>query len=371
MKTTRPGVRLLIRLLFVLGYLILLDIVLNSVFRYPHDPAKHPPTAFQQYFEYGRSVEGKFAMLNDVSATHGWIGGIDDGPSLISQPHVNEELVTFYGMSHTEDLASSFSRNSAGFAVRIVMAPGATPNWSFAAYQKDRIGYHSRVVILGVMTLGVPYMTSTSGATMHFDASYPYTYPRYLIEGDELNARWPPFCTAHGFAACFHDASRWREYRNWLRTNDGYYDPLLFSRSFLDNSSLVRLLRRAYATNMRSEKFSNVYTSDGFVEGSEEVAVLKRIVAEFARTARDDGSLPVIYIINNQGCRDDLLRILMPVLKRDRIPYLSTDKLCPPDNPSSFKPGTDGHFTEGKNMELAQSLLSILVKELDEHNKIR
>ena len=40
-----------------------IDIAINIIFRFPIDPEKSPPSFFQGYFEYGRSVEGKFDSM--------------------------------------------------------------------------------------------------------------------------------------------------------------------------------------------------------------------------------------------------------------------------------------------------------------------
>ena len=344
-------------------YLLALDILLNVVFRYPSDPAKTQPTAFQQYFENGRSVEGKFSRMTREMLNWGWV----DVAKYRTLPTTSETekglIVAFYGMSHTEDLAKAVGEAHKNFIIRTVMAPGATPNWAFAAYQTDRDRIRATAVVLGIMTLGVPLVTTTSGATMHFFNSYPYTYPRYYLHRGKLRAEWPPFTDAEGFLIAFHSPEKWRQYRIWLSRNDRYYDPLLFDKCLLDGSTLGRLLRRAYAQRTREEKIARVYDSRGFNANAEEVAVLRSIVSEFASGARKRGTIPVIYLINNQGCGDHLLRAVKPILDSENIPYLSTEKICPPDDPRAFLPGADGHFTHEKNVELAGALIGLIEQE--------
>jgi hypothetical protein len=351
------------RILLLILYLVVLDVAISAVFRYPSNPLEKKPSEFQQYFEYGRSVEGKYSRMTQKMRDWGWVGASSRAPLADTKDQVHQSVVALYGMSHTGDLATAIAEADKGYAVRALIAPGATPNWAYAAYQKDESPQRADAVVLGIMTLGVPFITTTSGAMMSFDAGYPYTYPRYLLKDGKLEARWPPFSDLEGFLAYFNDAGKWSEYRKWLSVNDGYYDPLLFRSNLLDESSLGRLFRRAYALRSRGNRTARVYDSQGFREGTEEIAVLRAIVQAFAENARMKGSIPVIYIVNNQGCGDQLLQVLRPVLDADRIPYLSTDKICPPGDPSAFLPGSDGHFTAEKNLELANALIAIIDRE--------
>jgi hypothetical protein len=356
----KSGKRVVAKLFLIVVYLAALDVAIGIIFRYPSDPVKTRPSEFQQYFEYGRSTEGKFSRMTVEMRDWGWLTGPPGVLQRDASGKPGKPVIALYGMSHTGDLASAVSKLTAVYAVRAKTAPGGTPNWAYAAYQTDEERPRVAVAVLGIMTLGVPFITTTTGATMNFDASYLYTYPRYFLRDGSLIASWPPFTSLEGFFTYFHNADKWRQYRKWLSANDGYYDPLLFKKSFLDESSLGRSLRRLYAVRSRERKESLVYGPQGFRRGTEVVAVLRAIVRDFARSAREQGSLPIIYVINNQGCGKDLLMILLPTLEADHIPYLSTDKICPPDDPSAFKPGRDGHFTEEKNLELARALLDII-----------
>jgi hypothetical protein len=357
------------KLLMMLAYLICLDLVIGIVFRFPEDTSKKRPTDFQEFFEYGRSVEGKFSRLNEMTINWGWIGqsSRDFSPKEMKIPQGGE--IAFYGMSHTGDLAAAFAKKNPSWTVHSISAPGAAPNWAYAAFIDSKYSGAESVAVLGIMTLGVPFVTTTSGSTMHFDASYPYTYPRFRLDGESLKELWPPIRAKEEFVKALKDAGEWRNYKNWLARNDNYYDPLLFNKSIMDDSSILRLVRRSYANNNRDKRIAKIYDGGKFNEDAEEVLLTKSIISEFARLARGKKIVPIVFVVNNQGCGDDMLRLIMPILNASNIKYLSSDKICPPNDPKVFLPGRDGHFTPEKDEQLADALSKVIGRSAKDASK--
>jgi hypothetical protein len=348
----------------------MIDIAINLMFAYPTDPRNTNPSYLQTYFEYGRSSEGKLERMTRHTAeksapilAFGWL----DSESYFSLPNKplknNQILVSVYGMSHTKALGEAISKCNRNFIIREITAPGAPPNWSFATYRFEKNRHQADVVILGIMTDSVPLISSTSGATSYFDMSYPYTFPRYLMKGNSLHPIYPPFFTADGYRDYFFNDKKWSEYREWLSKYDKYYDPTLFRKTMIDKSSLIRLLRRAYSETVRRERITKVYTNQGFNVKSEEIAVLHEMVKDFAQTAKENNSIPVIYLVNNLGRGDHLYKVLKPVLEANNIPYLSTHIICPPNDPRLFL-SMNSHFILSKDIELAQEMIKIIEKEL-------
>lgn len=369
MKPANPTRKLITIVLWTVFYLTMIDIVVNLIFSYPVDSQNINPSRFQMYFEYGRSVEGKFARMikhtdNETAPIvfHGWLGS-KKYRSLPDKPkNKNQTLIAVYGMSHTKLLGEAISKYNKKYIIRDVTAPGATPNWSFAAYQLDKNRHQAKVVILGIMTDSVAYVTATSGATAYFDMSYPYTFPRYFIANNQLRPIFPPFYSVESYRDYFYNNSQWSKYRDWLHKYDKYYDSMLFRSSILDKSCIIRILRRAYAETIKRRVISNVYNETGFNMKSEEVIIVRKIVREFAKSAREKHTLPIIYIINNQDRGDHLFNALKPILESNKIPYLSTHIICPPDNPRLFL-RVNSHFIPSKDMELAQEIIKIIEKE--------
>jgi hypothetical protein len=272
-------------------------------------------------------------------------------------------------MSHTQCLWEAIQKTDMRYLVRGFMAAGATPNWSYSAYEFDRGRHKSDVVVLGILTDSVPPITSTTGMTAFFDSSFPYTFPRYTVINGELQVEHPPFYDAKGYIDHFYNPSKWNAYRDWLAKNDKYYDPLLFQRSILDHSAFFRMLRRAYSEREKQKLSKSVYTKEGFLEKSEEIVILRAIVKSFAESARKDNIIPIVYIVNNKGTGDHLFRILKPVLEKYNIPYLSTHVICPPDDPHVYL-AENSHFTPSKDLELAGEMIKIINYEINKKKNI-
>jgi hypothetical protein len=269
-----------------------------------------------------------------------------------------ERIVTIYGMSHAVRLGHALARVSDRWTPRIVGAPGAPTNWSFGAYLRDRGGHKSRAVVLAVMSYSLPMITTLSAATWSFDLPMPYTLDRFYLEGDQLRVLHPPYTSFEGYVETFYDPAKWSRARALFDTNDTMYSSFIMRANILDHSSLFRLVRRAYAQRYMRGIRKSVLDGSGFRVESEQVQVARAIVREFARQARNDGIVPVIFIVNNLGYSDHLFQALRPVLAQDNIPYLSSHTIASPDDPRNFLP--DSHFTDEVDDKLAKALEKVI-----------
>lgn len=358
---------------WIFGYLTIIDIGINVIFPYPKDPRNISPSTLARFFEYGRSVEGKLARMtrktDEESApilTTGWLGDPESRTSSMNQGENGAPTITVYGMSHSVLLAKDMTKLAPSLTIRSVGAPGAVPSWTYTAYLSDREQYHSDVVILGIMTIGIPIICTTTGMTNHFDRVWPFTYPRLVLNNGALDPIWPPFTTLSEYRAYFYDSSKWKTYARWLKENDKYYDTLLFRKTILDKSSIFRLIRRAYAYSSRREKDAEVYDErQGFNHESEEVKILLSIIKSFAEKARHDHSIPIIYIVNNYSTGSRLYDLLESTLVGQDIPFLSSHKICSPNDPRNYLP--DEHFTPDLNMDMAKAMLELIRNNLDKN----
>ena len=348
-------------------FLLALDLVTSVAFDYPDDPRFSNPGRLQAYFEYGRSVEGKFEAMtrptNEASApilTAGWLAGETSplGAEPRSRAASDRMMVAIYGMSHARRLARAVERTTDDVTVRAVTAPAATPNWAFAAHLLDRRSSTPDAVVFSLLSATVPMINTMSNATAFFDQSRPYTQPRFWIENDELRSVDPLFDSVDAYRAALHDDDVWRDYREQLQRYDPYYDPLLFRKSAFDSSVLVRVLRRGYAISSRRRRIDRVYGHHGFREESEEVALLRRLVLEFVATARDAGVIPVVYIVNSFGYGDYLFRVLSPTLESQQILFVSSHTVCSPSDSRCYLP--DSHFLPEMDDMLAEELIRVI-----------
>jgi hypothetical protein len=191
-------------LFWILSSLVVIDILINVVFAYPSDP-KRVPSTLQLYFDYGRSVEGKLrreTRANPAETAPITLTGWYD-PLEAAEPRTNPEkqIVTIYGMSHAVRLGQALNRVSNLFAARIVGAPGATTNWSYGAYLRDRGGGKNRAVVLAFMSANFMAINTMSSMTWNVDMPAPYI--RQLTQ--------PVGCRAQGdlLATACSWAERW------------------------------------------------------------------------------------------------------------------------------------------------------------------
>lgn len=355
-------------ILWIIFYLVLIDIAVNILFRFPSNPQKIPPSFLQGYFEYGRSIEGKFDSMikasrlqSEPTLGYGWLKrkSMDAQPQKATSDHT---LVAVYGMSHAKLLGEAMTQIDSRYTIRSITAPGAPVGWSFTAYNIDKDNYKGDVVILGIMTDNIALLGATSGATTYFDLGHPYTFPRYFVDNGCLKEQYPPFFTEEGFVEYFTDENKWQEYKKWLSDNDKFYNAFIFRKTLLDHSAFLRVARRAYADMIKKKITDRIYTKDGFDIKSEEIEILWAMIIEFSNSARAQGKLPVVYIVNNEGRSDHLYRAVQPLLDNYKIPYLSSHIICPPDDHKVYT-GTNSHFTPAKDIELAREIIKIIERE--------
>ena len=239
-------------------------------------------------------------------------------------------IVTFYGASHTAYLGIALRRISDRFSPRIVAAPAATGNWAYGAYLRDRGGGKSHAVVLGFTSANFAMISSFSPMIWNVDFPMPYTADRFYLEGNRLRAIHPPYTSFEQYVKTFYSPTKWSSALDFFATNDPVYDSFVMRASVLDYSSLWRLVRRAHGQSLIRNLQKSSLDQSGFRSDSEQVKVARAIIHEFAVQARNDGMIPVIYLVNNLGYSDNLLRALRPVLEADNIPYVSSDAIVSP-----------------------------------------
>jgi hypothetical protein len=342
--------------------LVTIDILINLLLAYPADPKVTSPSRLRLYFEYGRSTEGQLSRMTraDRSQTapitlSGWYDPLEVGEFPSKSPN---SIVTIYGMSHAVRLGAALGRTSDRYTPRTVGAPGAPSNWSYGAYLRDRGGHKSRAVVLAFMSYSLPMITTLSAMTWSFDLPMPYTEDRFYLEDNRLRVIHPPYTSFEQYVEAFRDPAKWPALRDLFAKYDALYSAFIMRANILDHSSLFRLVRRAYGQRFLRNARKAVLDRTGFRADSEQIKVARAIIHEFAIQARSDGTIPVIFLVNNLGYSDHLFKALSPVLIEDKIPYLSSHTIVSPDDPRGYLP--DSHFTDEVDDKLAKALVNVI-----------
>lgn len=349
-------------LAWVAGWLIALDVAINILFAYPRDPKVTNPSQLQLYFDFGNSIEAKLRRQTraDPAATapitlSGWYEPI----TAVGRPKPGAgSIVTIYGMSHAVRLADALDRTSNAYQVRSVAAPGATANWAYGAYLRDRGGHKSRAVVLSMMSMTVPMITTMAAMTWNVSFPMPYTEDRFYERNGRLSVIHPPYMSFRDYVDTLRSPARWAAALETFRAHDPMYDPFLMRASLLDHSALFRLIRRAYGQRLERNLTRGVTDAKGFNPDSEQVRVANAIVRDFAAQARKDGDIPIIFIVNNLGYSDSLYRALRQTLEENHIPYLSSHTIVSPNDPRGYLPDT--HFTDANDDKLARALAQVI-----------
>ena len=357
----RLGSALLLGVWVVIG-LVVIDTLINIVFSYPSDPKELNPARLQSYFDYGRSQEGKLRRMTrpDRSQTApitlaGWYEPLQVGEPPASS---GKKTVTFYGMSHAVNLAHALGRTSKAYVPRIVAGPGATANWAYGAYLRDRGGGTSRAVVLALMSGNLPMINTESAMTWNTDFAMPYTSDRFVLTDGQLQVIHPPYSSFDQYVQTLYDGKKWTEALHEFAQHDTIYDPLVVRASFLDHSAFFRLFRRAYAQRVIRDAKRAVLDRRGYNPDSDAIKVARKIVQDFAAQARRDGMIPVIFLVNLFGDSDYLYQAIRPVLERDEIPYLSSHTIASPSDPRKYL--RDSHFTPEIDDEMARALEDVI-----------
>jgi hypothetical protein len=348
--------------LYSLVSLVALDVAINVVFRYPSDPLNVNPNSLALYFDYGRSLEGKvFRQLgktDELSAPIARAGWLEGQPE--EQP--SSALVAIYGMSFSNQVGEALQKIDPTLTTRLIAGPYAPPNHSFAAYQRDRAHHPAKVVVFGILASSVQGLDAMTGTTLGGEVPAPYTFPQYdLVEG-RLKAVYPKIQSLAQLRAAHENPQQWQEFVAQLAERDRFYDPLSFQQNILDQSALFRMARRSWTRSHREQVIKSIHTPQGFNPQWKQIPVLQRMVVEFAAAAKQDGAIPLVLLIQDQGYDDHLYRVLQPTLRQAGIDYVSTHEIAKANDRQNFV--GDGHFTAAANQQIAAKVLAVIDQRL-------
>ena len=348
--------------LWTLLFLVVIDVAVGRLFAAPAAGVR--PGPLQRRFDEGRSVEGKLARMvgkTDESsapmAAAGWYGSRPDQPTRAE--HDGGLLVAAYGMSTSFRVCYAMQALEPTLTFRLVGGPNAPLSHSYDCYLKDREFHDADVVLLGVSAWALAGLESMTQMLIHFDAPAPYTYPVYGISDDELVAMTPLVQSLDELRRAMGDTDRWEAFRRQLAEHDAYYDELVFRGRPVDESTLVRLLRRGWGQRQKRRQSTRVHDADGYRPDSTVGPVARAIIRSFAETVRADGRLPIVVLFHEQGFADHLYTLLGPTLREHEVPFLSTHELAPASDHDSFLP--DGHFTAEVDERIAREVLAVIL----------
>lgn len=346
-----------------LGCLVAMDILIAGVLSLAETriPALRPLLG---YFEYGRSVPGKLEQWTETPGAPGNLYSVAWMPEVIDESarKFAEEspdaatVVRSYGMSFVNNIVLAANAEQPDMAVDIHAGPGAPPNFTYALFLDDAANRREGdVVVLGILSSAVPALTAMSNRTWMFEQPAPFTYPVFRSSADGSLTRIDPLVRDEAAErALANDPKAAAAWKAQLREEDAFYSPITFGAAVLDYSPFLRLVRRALAVNLIDHR-------ELLLQADEQATLLplRQIVADFSDRARQDGLLPVVFLIQTRDPLDlDLLSLLRSDLVTHDIPYLATAEHVDPSEPDNFI--GDGHYKKSVDMVFADAFLEIL-----------
>lgn len=356
-----PGLtqrRVIAACMLALAGLVIVDVAISRLFRMPLAPST-PPSALQQYFDYGRSVESKLRRMvgptGDDTAPIAKAGWLNDQTRGVREPSPGKIHIALYGQSFAEHMVEAMQAMDDRFQIIAERSGPAAPlSHSYAAYRADSGKPAADIAIIGILASALPKVLSLTNMTTSFEAPAPFTYPRFRLEGRALTTVEPRVRTLADLRRALKEPAGWSEFTGQLRQDDLAFDSLLFEADAFDHSSLARLARRSYGQYRLQRLSERYHTSSGFKNNDGLLDVSKAMLGDIARIARERRQLAYVVLIQDRGYGSDLATALGPFLEQEGIPYLSTHTLGPPTDTRTYV--ADGHFRSDINEKLAQAL---------------
>ncbi len=331
-------------------FVVLADLLLGMVCRYPTDPVVEPPGSIARMLEIGRSTSGKFRAMVGAHTEPwylkgNWIGSAEldvrDGPGPVR--------AAFFGNSFMARLVGQAKDLASDARITSCIGTFSPPSQALGCFQKLRGEINEDVVVLGVLASTWPMARSFSNSTYAFTNPEAYTYPVYTIGGDGLRAHYPLVATKQDLARRFVEPEFDRAWREQLAEYDGAYESFLYDESPLDSSVVGRLFRRAYAVRVRRGTEAQYAGPQSFDP------LWRSLLEEFADEVRADGRRPFVVLFQDFGYGADLNEALGPTLDRKGVVYVSSHELFSADDPKSF--GEDRHYRPDLDRRLGQEVL--------------
>ena len=363
-------VALLQTLFWTLLFVLIADVTINLTLSMPKDP-KVKPEGLTNYFDYGRSVEGKLRHslgTSDENASPlsaaGWLDR-DCQRSIAEVPQ--HRVISFFGMSFSNDVAIALQALDRTFTPVLFAGPAAPPNHSYRCFllQQNYAEHNGRdgseIQVLGLLASSVKGLLSMTGATTGFEGAAPFTYPRYEIDASgSLQETLPLIGSADDWRKSLVNPALRQALLAQLSKKDIFFDPILFNASWADSSAILRMLRRGYAQSRSRDLAESVMGANGYLERPEVGPVLKAIVLDYAARSRAAGKRPVVLLLQDGQSGNALFRLLSGTLEKDAVEYVSTHSIAPTSDSSNFI--GDGHFTAAANKRIAEKLHDLLIR---------
>lgn len=343
---------------------IFADLAIGYIFSQPEGNNSKAPTSLVDYFNYGRSIESKVERLVNSSdekrlslARAGWFKPLENETENHGSGSTARKRVSVYGMSFSNRVGRELAKLDDSLDVQLYTGPSAPLNHSYAYYKSHHHGEND-VVILTILASSLPRINTVTHMTSNFEAPSPHFYPRFTVKNNQLESTSVPVNSLEEFREKMSDPEKWQEIRNFLSKNDSYYDPFVFKSSWMDQSTGINLIRRAWGQRELNRTIARFHDNNGFKNHEGITELVQMILKDFSRSTEESGALPIVILFNNRGFADHLFTLVEKTLEEENLAYYSTHEKFPADDLGNFIP--DGHFRPDIDKAIAENALEII-----------
>jgi hypothetical protein len=343
--------------------LVAIDVACGVVARPPRNP-NSSGNAIQLYFGYGTSIESKLrrqlgpAPGKEASILKsGWLPETCDTRPAAADP----KGVSVYGMSFSGRVARQLELLDPTLHITTFGGPGAPLNHSYACFlRRYEAGIdRNQTQVLGILGGSVRRLATMSGTSTSFEQPQPFTYPRFFLRDGKLARVDPPINDVSGLRRLLANHQRWVAYIDGLTRTDHFASPFLANHSFVDQSVVLRLLRRAWGQHYLNDLTSEIKGKTGRFEGDPElVPTMRAILMDFAQRTRARGQQPIVLLFEDRGYDRALRDTVVPMLQANGIPYVLSADIAPATDAGVFE--ADGHFLPSIDREIARATLPLV-----------
>lgn len=351
-------------LFLVFAFLAAIDIGVHTTLHWAEQ--NNRLQALVRYFEYGRSVPGKLNRWEANPDAPGNLIHVAWRPQILANSAERFEatnagaapVVRSYGMSFVNNILRAASEKNPDLILDAHSGPAAPPNFTYAVFEDDRQNRSADdIVVLGILSSSVPAMAAFSNSTWAFEQPAPFTYPIYHLEAGTLHRRDPVIEAYTELSGLNPDEAKRVAWYTQLEAEDYFYSSQTYGYTSLDGSPFARLVRRSLATAHISKVEARILGEEVYPYAD----VLRKMILEFAKTAREDRQYPVVMLIQSRDPADaDVLAITKPVLDQENIPYLATAEHFDPRDQSGFQ--SDGHYQPRIDSIFAEAFLDMMAR---------
>lgn len=322
-------------------------------------------SSIARYLNYGISTQEKLDLAVGIDGQEakpliraGWIS------TELYQPSKNwtdkDTRIVFYGSSFTNRIARKINNIDPEIGTLTRAGPGAPLNHSYALFSADPYREKASHIVVGLLSSSIPYMQGFTGLGYSFENPAPYTYPQYSMTDGKFKKRILPINDRDEFISSYRKNSpKWKAHLEQIKAHDPFWNTFTFNKSWMDQSAIIRFLRRYWSSRIIRLTKANIFTpKDGYNLNNSSIEAIPEIFSRMKTASNATGQKLIVVLLHSSGEPGHLDNWLGDKLRTIGITVISSTDLFSSTDFSNFE--SDGHYLPQHDKELAISVIKSL-----------